>query len=245
MDDLKASLKKMFEERFSSPLFGYVSLAWIVGNWKPISILFMGKEGVLQRINTIETLSGAGWNHFVPIVSGVALACAAPYLNLALKYAHNRATEITDDLSFDFAERRYRAEMTITKVKVEAKFAEELEEEKQRTRAAILTARKRKIETGMDEMKSKVDGFKTELELMKNNLSELNVYRGEVEDLTRNVLMSLQSLEGSLTDSQKAKARENALNSLSKLKGLVWVDKDGNKVSDNPEIKPIHFNIPS
>lgn len=87
-------VKKVFKDRISSPLWGYVFFSWLGFNWQNIARLFMSKKEVEQRITDITSQDWFFAHYIVlPVLVGATLAALSPYLQQWLAAAHKKAEE--------------------------------------------------------------------------------------------------------------------------------------------------------
>ncbi|HED4126192.1 TPA: hypothetical protein R4270_005290 [Klebsiella variicola subsp. variicola] len=100
MDELKKAILKSFEERFNSPLIGYILTSWVIYNWKPIIYFIYGKEGNIQERVKIALDVTTTYNLYIlPIVTGVILTLLIPFANYIIKRITSRAVTLDEKLT--------------------------------------------------------------------------------------------------------------------------------------------------
>ncbi|MCW2103715.1 UNVERIFIED_ORG: hypothetical protein M2402_000861 [Rahnella aquatilis] len=122
MDELKNAILKSFEERFSSPLIGYIITSWIGFNWIPIVyFLFSHDLEITKRVTF--SLDATSLSHLLiyPIITGVLLTLAIPFINHWVKNITSKSITMDERLT----EQR-TAEIEIIKAEKSAKIAESL-----------------------------------------------------------------------------------------------------------------------
>ncbi|QCR38743.1 hypothetical protein [Nissabacter sp. SGAir0207] len=87
MEELKESIKEAVKHRLTSPIFGFVALSFLVKNWDAILILALSKSSIEQRIAAIlNEPSYYSQRFFQPILWGLILAIAYPYLQMGIDW---------------------------------------------------------------------------------------------------------------------------------------------------------------
>ncbi len=100
MDELKKAILKSFEERFNSPLIGYILTSWVIYNWKPIIYFIYGKEGNIQERVKIALDVTTTYNLYIlPIATGVILTLLIPFANYIIKRITSRAVTLDEKLT--------------------------------------------------------------------------------------------------------------------------------------------------
>lgn len=90
---MREGLQKIINERLSSPIYSYITFYLVIFNWKSISILFLSREPVENRIIAISTASNLWGGLITPCLIGIFTAMASPYLHNGLAIVHRRAIE--------------------------------------------------------------------------------------------------------------------------------------------------------
>lgn len=222
MDDLKQSLKKAFEERFASPLFGYITLALLGMNWKPLAILFAGKEPVSERINFIENTAGYDWQFLIPVCSGALVAVLSPYLHLLLRFIHQLAFNLKDASNTEEIRHRYQTETTLAKEKVKSLHAESLETARQKTRESIQEARRIKIQTNIEQLLKEAADVKAETKKLYIENNQILEGRKQLESGITGIINNLRPLESAETADDYRQIRQVALLAFEKIKKMQW-----------------------
>lgn len=81
MDGIK-EIFEAFSQRIKSPIFGYVILAFLAVNWKPVFFLLFSGEPASAKFTYLDT-NTSWWALLVlPLFFGVLAALAAPWVSL-------------------------------------------------------------------------------------------------------------------------------------------------------------------
>lgn len=186
MDELKETIKKYFEDRLSGPLFGYLFFAWISFNWKPLAIVFFDKRAMVERIKFVEVTPEISWSLWWPLVIGVLLASASPYLHLGLQYVHSWATNLKREKAVSDSRKRINSERQLSKDKSALRNEDALEDARQDVRKAILLARKERIEKAIPQYIAEAKKLKKEQDDIIAVNKELLAARAKIRKLIDN-----------------------------------------------------------
>ncbi len=81
MDKLK-DLFDALSERIRTPVFSYVIFSFAVFNWKGIFYIIFSENEVRERFEYLEQSTNWATSFVLPIVTGLAIALAAPWISL-------------------------------------------------------------------------------------------------------------------------------------------------------------------
>jgi len=100
MEDLKKTILKSFEEKFNSPLVGYILTSWFLYNWIPIIYFIFGKsENVQERVKIAMDATNQYDLFLFPLVTGVMLTIGLPFLNYLIKKITSKAVTLDEKLT--------------------------------------------------------------------------------------------------------------------------------------------------
>ena len=128
MTDLFKDIVKAWEERVQSPFLGSIGIAFVACNWKPIFFLLFSGEPVLDRFAFVDANTNLTSLLFKPVLLGVLLAIAIPWLKLFGAWVAKAPTTRLNDLQGDLASKRRinefnkAAEEEAAKAKFEARY---------------------------------------------------------------------------------------------------------------------------
>lgn len=222
MDDLKESLKKYFEDRLSGPLFGYLFFSWVGFNWRALAVLGFDKRPVVERIKFIDESPDLSWHFWLPLMLGVALASVSPYMHLGLQWIHNRALRAKDNNATKAAQRRIQSERQLVRDRVVLRNEDNLEDARQKTREAILDARRKKIQANTNKLMSDVRDLMSESERLQNENNQILASRTQLERNLADIANGLQPLAKAETADELRVIRSVALNALENIKTMPW-----------------------
>ncbi|HQF30515.1 MAG TPA: hypothetical protein PLJ34_03630 [Hyphomicrobiales bacterium] len=80
MDSIK-ELFDAFSQRIRSPFFGYIAIAFVASNWKPLAFLIFGDVPIAERIAHFDTETTYRTLAVYPIVAGIIAAVASPWFS--------------------------------------------------------------------------------------------------------------------------------------------------------------------
>ncbi|WP_262253333.1 hypothetical protein [Pectobacterium polaris] len=99
LDDIFSSITGSAKTRVSDPFIGAFICSWIVCNWNHLSLLFWGKEGVNDRINTfynyLSETPAWGWNYilFIPLLISLFYLLLFPWVSVLINFIQHWANE--------------------------------------------------------------------------------------------------------------------------------------------------------
>lgn len=227
MDSFKDSIGKAFQERISSPLFGYISLTLIFFNWRPVLLLLMGKDSIIKRIEMIDSQPHYEWHFWFPLLIGTLIACLTPYFHLILQWVHVIASNINSRRQENDRKREYRAQEKLAKEKYAASYAERIQEARQQNRSAILELRKTKLESGLTEIKDKAHKMHEQFERDVKKHNEFNQYRKVMENMISEVVSKLAPIESAKNIEEARLIISSSQIEIEKLKKAIWIGQDG------------------
>lgn len=112
MTDLFKDIIKAWEERVRSPFLGSIGIAFVACNWKPIFYLLFSGEPVLDRFAFVDANTNAASLLLKPVVLGVLLAIAIPWLKFFGAWVAKAPTARLNSLQGDLASKRRINEFT-------------------------------------------------------------------------------------------------------------------------------------
>lgn len=176
---MKESIQKIIDERLNSPIYSYITFYLVVFNWKALSVLFMSKESVEQRIIAISGASSLWGGFLLPCLVGVLTAMASPYLHNGLSIVHRRAIEWNKEGIAKEEIKNYERIIGTTDIRIRAENSEKLSLKRMEVRESILTARKKKIDSGIVEL---LDQAKKAEEDKNDFLTQYHRLNAEIEE---------------------------------------------------------------
>ncbi|WP_340611443.1 hypothetical protein [Xenorhabdus bharatensis] len=108
IDDICSSIAGNAKTRINDPFIGTFICTWVICNWNPLSLLFLGEKKITERINFFkEYLSGTPlleWNYLLTIPLSITLfyLFIFPWISLKInaiqrlvnEKLHNQAIDI-------------------------------------------------------------------------------------------------------------------------------------------------------
>lgn len=82
MDGIK-EIFEAFSQRIKSPIFGYVIIAFLAANWKPVFFLLFSGEPTPVKFTYLDENTSWATLFWLPLIIGVLAALAAPWISLA------------------------------------------------------------------------------------------------------------------------------------------------------------------
>ena len=83
LGELLTEIRSYTSDRIRNPLLGPFTAAWIVANWKPLSVLFGSNDPIKTRILFIEeNYTNLNLIVVAPLVFTLLYALALPWINL-------------------------------------------------------------------------------------------------------------------------------------------------------------------
>ncbi|WP_336853027.1 hypothetical protein [Pseudescherichia vulneris] len=146
---MKDELQKILSERLNSPIYSYITFYLLMFNWKSISILFLSKKSVEDRIIAISTGSDLWSGLITPCLIGMLTAMASPYIHNGLAIVHRRAIEWNNKGLAREEIRSYERSIQVSAIKIRAENSDKLSQKRIELRESILIARKEKIDSGI------------------------------------------------------------------------------------------------
>jgi len=92
MQEVLKEIYESYKNRVTNPLVGNFILAWIIFNWKAISIFFLSDDPITDRIRQIYVSHSSSWSTWIgPLLIGLAYVWFLPLImmgveNLASKF---------------------------------------------------------------------------------------------------------------------------------------------------------------
>ena len=87
LGEIFTELKEQARDRIRNPLFGPFIIAWFVGNWKLVSVLFGSSNTIEDRILFIqENYISLVYLLYVPLCFAVFYALILPWINLGIQH---------------------------------------------------------------------------------------------------------------------------------------------------------------
>lgn len=173
MGEMKDSFQKYIEERLASPLWGYLLVAMITCNWKPLSVLFFSKDKIQDRITSIATTADYAWSLWAPLLAGISLAIVSPYLHRSLSVLHNGAEIWKEKSANKLLLRELKNKRIHAKERVKTANAEELEDKREATKRSLQEARTTKVNLRIDAMKKERDELFTTIASTQKEIETL------------------------------------------------------------------------
>jgi len=134
------SLKEIFDafgQRIKSPVFGYILIAFVACNWKPLYYVFFSGDPALEKFSFFDANTDAWSLYLLPLIFGLLSALFAPWVS---NWGAWWATKPTN-------EKRIREVNEAHKViSAKNKWAAERETEKANKEQALIDAAKRDLE---------------------------------------------------------------------------------------------------
>ena len=134
------SIKEIFDalgQRIKSPVFGYILIAFVACNWKPLYYVFFSGDPALEKFNFFDANTDSWSLYLWPLIFGLLSALVAPWVS---NWGAWWATKPTN-------ERRIREVNEAHKIiSAKNKWAAERETEKANKEQALIDAAKRDLE---------------------------------------------------------------------------------------------------
>jgi hypothetical protein len=169
LDFIKDSTEAWLQ-RIRSPIIGSIALAFVACNWKPIWYLLFADQTVTRKFIYFDMNTSAWWLYFWPIVIGLAIALASPWIKLVGSWvAANPTRKLRNFQSSEASQHRILRLADLTK-------EEEMKADFEEARAATIAKREtRTIEAAkrLDEA-SKVDDGSAKEEIIKERETSEN-----------------------------------------------------------------------
>ncbi|SFO06182.1 hypothetical protein SAMN04487859_114116 [Roseovarius lutimaris] len=106
MTDFFKDALKAWEDRIRSPFLGSIGIVFIVCNWKPIFYLLFADKPVRAKFLFVDANTTSATLLWKPIIIGVLLALATPWLKLFGARLAKVPTSLLNDLQGDMASKR-------------------------------------------------------------------------------------------------------------------------------------------
>jgi hypothetical protein len=87
LGELLSELRTYASDRLRNPLLGPFTAAWVVANWRPLSVLFAGNDPIEMRISFIEeNYSDARLLIVAPLIFAIIYSLLLPWINLGVQH---------------------------------------------------------------------------------------------------------------------------------------------------------------
>ncbi|MGP2869151.1 hypothetical protein ACTVMR_19090 [Serratia nevei] len=195
------SVKKTLMDRVNTPLFGFITLSWVVCNWDNILFVMLSNLPIEQRIKTIR-LSGPFYVHelITPIVVGFSLSVLFPYLQLLVDFFQRDAKERKFKNKQYNARQMYNAEYELTKLQIRIENAKD----KERASDELIMAKDRNEKASLDfdtnNLREMYEKLEADVMKKEKEVNALNVKLIELNDMDNNAVTKLKRLDKEVED---------------------------------------------
>ncbi|MEB8217443.1 hypothetical protein NGI06_04295 [Citrobacter braakii] len=168
------SAMQVVNQRIKNPLWGFIILAWVWFNWPNLAMLFMSDSPVKFRIDYI-VLQDNFYLQFVvrPIIVGLFLAIASPYIQLLLTKAHEWADDRHSTVASKIKERQLKDEIKLAKLQVRAERIKEVINHE-------VDLEKEAKEEKLKQERLNTEGLEEKIKQLENEINDLERTKGNI-----------------------------------------------------------------
>ncbi|MBH3289212.1 hypothetical protein I5N29_02055 [Serratia marcescens] len=184
MNELTDAVKKTLIERINTPLFGFISISWVMFNWDNILFVMFSKLTIEQRINGLRAAELFYFKSFVlPVAVGFILSVIFPYLQILISILQRTAQSINDNINLSRERAACAAIISLAREKAQADGAVKRATAEENKELAIAEDEISKIRFGTHELEVNFNELNENITNGKSELAELQaqIQQGELE----------------------------------------------------------------
>lgn len=191
-------MKEVFSaisDRFKTPYYGYVCLAFFALNWQAIYLLILGEGKPSTKLSAFDTQTSLYSLLVCPLLIGLVISLLNPWVKVLFAWVEKVPRSRYSDMMSD---EEHSKAIYQNKLKQQRNRAEKLDEERLINRA-VMDEFVKDLDDGelKEQLVSKLDGLRQRSDYVENNLAEK--YRTYDFDAYESALLKELSVKGAST----------------------------------------------